>query len=324
MKSGGDYSIRPLGETGEHSYHRRAEKHNYHAPFIYHIILKKQENCEPFGRVIGDPKILYGHPGCANISESPLGRLIAKSILGLPYNFNILFLHQFKVMPDHVHFIIQVMDWSEEALDYYIEQLVKGIAKKYSRLRGQEIGHEEIFVKGFCDKPLLWERSLNGWYAYIKQNPHRLAIRQQYPEFFKRKRNLKIGEREYDAYGNLFLFRNPDKVAVKISHKLTYFEKETKINYLIEASNKGTILVSPFINQEEKEIRRAAEENGGRIILIKHETLEERFKPFKHDFDLCSQGRLLIISLGYPKGTPISKKICEEMNELALFIASAY
>ena len=44
-------------------------------------------------------------------------------------------------------------------------------------------------------------------------------MRMQYPKFFQRIRKLEIGEKEYEGYGNLFLFRNPDKIAVKISSK---------------------------------------------------------------------------------------------------------
>lgn len=36
-----------------------------------------------------------------------------------------------------------------------------------------------------------------------------------------------------------------------------------------------------------------------------------------HNFNLCSQGRLLIISLGLPKGTEQTHEICTQMNELA-------
>lgn len=50
-------------------YHKRAFAHNYRAPFIYHIILKKTENCESFGSVKGDARIPFGSPGCARIDE---------------------------------------------------------------------------------------------------------------------------------------------------------------------------------------------------------------------------------------------------------------
>lgn len=66
-----------------------------------------------------------------------------------------------------------------------------------------------------------------------------------------------------------------------------------------------------------KALRREVEAIGGDIILITHEAFPERFKPAKHDFDLCSAGRLLIVALGRPPATPLSREICLAMNALA-------
>ncbi|MDE6795015.1 MAG: hypothetical protein K2J63_06880, partial [Muribaculaceae bacterium] len=80
-------------------------------------------------------------------------------------------------------------------------------------------------------------------------------MRQQFPHFFQRVRKLRIGEKDYEAYGNLFLIRNPDKAAVKISRKFTLEEKQQKQSRWLSDAAKGTVLVSPFISQEEKRIR---------------------------------------------------------------------
>lgn len=88
------------------------------------------------------------------------------------------------------------------------------------------------------------------------------------------------------------------------------------------AASKGTVLVSPFISQAEKAIRAEAESLGAKIILITHEAFPERFKPSAHDFDLCSKGRLLIISLGLTAGTGLSRALCMQMNDLAEAIAN--
>lgn len=44
--------IRPFGDSGVHSYHRRSFHHDYRNPFIYHIILKKRKGFEDFGSII--------------------------------------------------------------------------------------------------------------------------------------------------------------------------------------------------------------------------------------------------------------------------------
>ncbi len=301
-------------------YHKRAFAHNYKAPFIYHLIFKKQEACEAFGVVSGDARIAPGNPGCAFIDESALGHLLAKMIYRLQITFPFFQVYQYVVMPDHAHVLLRVKEWLEYDLDYYMDWFMEDVAAKYCRIIGREIDKDYIFVPGFCDKPLLLKRSLDGLYIYIRENPHRLAMRQQFPQFFQRTRNLKIGEKEFEAYGNLFLFRNPDKEPVKISRKFTQEEVEKRRSMWLSGATEGTILVSPFISKAEKEIRAKAEEVGGKIILITHEAFGERYKPSAHDFNLCSEGRLLIISIGYPEKTPISREICEEMNQLAVRI----
>lgn len=313
--------IRSLKQGGGHSYHRRAFNHDYYAPFIYHIILKKTKDCESFGSVVGDARIAPGLPGSADIEESELGKIIVKSIIHLPYEYPIIELHQYKVMPDHVHILLQVLFRSDKHLDFYIDVLRKRIAAKYSRIQGELIADEKIFEQGYCDKPLLLKRSLDALYSYIRENPHRLAMRQQYPRFFQHIRSLPIGVEEYAAYGNLFLFRNPDKEAVKISRSFSKKEILEKKSAWLSTSSKGTILVSPFISKAEKDIRTEAEVLGAKIILIVHEVFPDRFKPAAHDFSLYSQGRLLIISLGLPIGVTLTHSICERMNDLAKIIA---
>lgn len=219
--------VQSFKENSEHSYHRRAFNHNYYSPFIYHIILKKRKDCPKFGNVKGNASIAPGLPGCAYIDESALGSTIAITLLHLPYRVPILKLLHFKVMPDHIHFLLQVRLQSSFHLDYYINQLAEDIAKRYSKLQNKLVEANEIFEPGYCDKPLYDNRSLNGWYVYLDENPHRLAMRIQYPEFFQRVRSLKIGDDQYEANGNLFLFRNPDKIAIKISRS---FSLEEKIN----------------------------------------------------------------------------------------------
>lgn len=314
--------IRPFKETGEHSYHRRAFSHNYYAPFIYHIIIKKAKNCEIFGSVEGDARIAPGNPGSARIRESALGKVIAKTLLHIPYEYPILKLYQFCVMPDHIHLLIQVLYRSDKHLDFYVENLKIRIAAKYSEKRGEIITNEVIFEPGYCDKPLYDKRSLDDLFRYIRENPHRLAIRQQFPQFFKTVRNLRIGNKTYQAYGNLFLLRNPDKEAVKISRKFTPEEKMQKRAKWLSDVLKGTVLVSPFISREEKDIRAEAEALASKIILITHEIFGERYKPAKHDFNLCSEGRLLLISLGLSAKTPLTREVCLSMNELAQLIST--
>lgn len=316
-----------MAPTKEHamnklpSYHQRAFAHNYHAPFIYHIIIKKQPSCETFGELRGNALIRYGNRGCAYIKESELGKIVARAIMGIQKEFPILQVYQFKIMPDHAHFILHVKEWSEKPLDSYVEKIKHNVASRFSEIAGRPLSSMEIFEAGFCDKPLLRKRSLDTLYTYLRENPHRLAMRRQFPQFFQTARHLNLLGHQLQGYGNFFLLRNPDKHAVKVSRTFSAEEKKNKIAKWLDNAGRGSVLVSPFISREEKSIRDKAEKLSAKIILITHEAFGERYKPAAHDFELCGQGRLLILSLGLPIKTPISRNLCNQMNNLALEIA---
>ena len=91
------------------------------------------------------------------------------------------------------------------------------------------------------------------------------------------------------------------------------FHKEEAL-YL---ASKGSVLVSPFKSKYEKEVKDIADLSGFPYILIQYQRFPENFKPPKHQFELCSQGKLLIISLGLDPKKPLTYDICTMMNELA-------
>lgn len=146
-------------------------------------------------------------------------------------------------------------------------------------------------------------------------------MRMQYPEFFQRRRGVQIAEERYEMYGNLFLLRNPDKLQVQTHRRWTQKETEDYMAQCMEEAMKGTVMVSPFISECEKRIRDATEEAGALQILIVNDEFGERYKPGGKMFELCSQGRLLIISMGKPPKPKPSREDCKEMNALAKLLA---
>lgn len=309
-------------EGFKHSYTRRSRNHDYYSQCAYHIILKKAEGAECFSEIKGDARIAPGQPGSAMVRWSPLGRIIADCVHNLPNDFPIIAMYCYCVMPDHVHILLRIKEKSSYHLGFYIGQLTSKITSIYGVLIQQPASYNDIFQPNYTDKIIYAHRGLDSLFRYIRENPHRLAMRRQFPQFFQRVRKLKINENEYDAYGNLFLFRNPDKEAVKISRKFSEEEKARKIDFWLSEAANGTILTSPFISQAEKAVRREAELLGGSIILIIHEAFPERFKPSAHDFDLCCSGRLLIISMGLETGTELTRDLCNRMNALATELAN--
>lgn len=90
-------------------------------------------------------------------------------------------------------------------------------------------------------------------------------------------------------------------------------------DYWMYAAANGGVLVSPFISGKEKEIRDNAEAEGSKIILISNEAFGERYKPGGKNFQMCEEGRMLIVS---PRQTlPGSRNTYLLLNSLAEWLA---
>lgn len=100
-------------------YNQRCEGHDYYGPFIYHIILKKANNCTSFGRVAESVTIPYDNYGCAHIVRSVSGKACAKALRQWNDSYAFILLWSYCIMPDHVHLIINKTERTEEYLSYY-------------------------------------------------------------------------------------------------------------------------------------------------------------------------------------------------------------
>lgn len=291
----------------------RAPWHDYTERCIYMLTLNKAPLVPDFGSLAGDYWIPHGHKGCPCVVASPVGAAIKEGLRRFPQIQPKIRVLQYAIMPDHLHILLFVQEKTEEILGRYIAAFKVEI-NKAAGLKG-------VFARGFNDQILKTDRSLDTLYHYLRDNARRLAVRRAHPEFFRRVNALRIGDRHYQAYGNIQLLDCPFRQQVVVHRADTPDVRQRhRQEWLYTAAN-GGVLVSPFISPAEKEIRRDAEEADGRLILITNEPMGERYKPAGHDFGLCETGRLLIISVGRPG--PLSRQTCLDMNVLASEIAAA-
>lgn len=292
---------------------KRAHWHDYRMPGRYMITLSKSPSIPPFSTIEGDWKIPVGTRGSSYTRWSPLGGRVAKLIYGISSIHPALRADQYVVMPDHVHILLWVQAELPEHLGLFIARFKAAVNGAY--------GREHVFDDGFNDQIVSNKRDLHTLFEYIRANPWRLAVRRANPDYFTRINNQTIGTTPCQAYGNIHLLHNPfiDQVIV---HRADAPEAlaRNKERWLYTAAN-GGVLVSPFISRHEKAVRFEAETLGGRLILITHEAFTERYKPAAHDFELCVQGRMLILSLGHPAQESLSRNTCLLMNDLAQTIA---
>lgn len=285
----------------------RAPWHDYTQRCIYMITLNKNPLMENFGILQGDYRIQTGQKGAAFISSTALGKAIKNTLRRFNSTEPNVRVLQYALMPDHLHILLFV--------EYPTEDTLGKIIARFKIEVNKAAGTTGVFAKGFNDQILKSSRSLAVLYRYLQENARRLAVRKARPEFFRRVNALEIGGKTFQAYGNFQLLACPFKEQV-IVHRADSSETKQKNReqWLYTAAN-GGVLVSPFISPAEKEIRKEAEEAGGRFILIISEPMGERYKPAGREFELCEAGRLLIISANLPG--ELSRKTCLVMNELA-------
>ena len=180
-----------------------------------------------------------------------------------------------------------------------------------------------LFEKGYNDKILLRPGQLDNWKRYLDDNPRRLAIKRQCPDYFTIMQHITIGEWSCQMVGNRFLLTVPDRAAVIVHRADSDQEFAQKKARWLAIGEKGGVLVSAAIATREKEVMREAMDRGYRLILLRENGFPPLYKPAGESFMACSEGRLLQISPWeyHMQRKTISREQCLILNRLAEEIA---
>ena len=303
----------------------RCPGHDYRSRCIYHIVLNKADGFPDFSEVIGIPD---NHQWPPKTALSDVGKIIFEAISNIKSKFPHTSILRRAIMPDHVHFAIFIKEQTDIHLGQIIATLKRECSERYETLGNPT--EVEFFIPGYHDTFLTGKDQLKKMLAYISDNPRRHLVRKSNPGWFQQFIiSSPDGKRQYEAYGNWDLLSDFQRVPVKISRKYSPSElKAWKKLWHTTILNDG-VLVSPFINPNEKRVRDWAIENGGSLIYLTYKPFPEKFKPQGRMFDLCSEGRLLIIFIppnekeaAYIRenGCP-SYSNCQRMNSIAKEIA---
>lgn len=290
----------------------RASWHDYTSRCIYHITLMKHPDAPNFGHLMGDCHLPIGRTGSSYVCASDTGRAIKQSLREISGIHPALRLLQYALMPDHLHLILSVEDRLDEIIGRKLGAFKVSV--------NQRSGVSQVFERGFNDQILTKSRRLDIIYNYLRANPYRLAIRKANPDSFHKRTGIIIGGMPCQLYGNIHLLDNPFKEQV-IVHRADNDEvySSNRDRWLYTAAN-GGVLVSPFISKREKDLRREAEELGSRFILITNRPFGDREKPTGKDFELCTEGRMLIVAPQSP--LDFSRSACQQMNTIANHIVA--
>lgn len=305
-------------------YDRRAPWHDYRSRCIYMITISKNPEVPAFSAIAAPES----RDSSAGVRYTEIGYCIQDAFKDLCGKYKEISLIENMIMPDHLHVIVFV----KEPADYPLGKAVGYFKGCCSRRYWQLIGAEDeepdrrkpLFADGFHDRILMHKGQLGKMIDYVKDNPRRLWIKRTRPDLFRQKCEIKINGEPFVALGNLFLLRNMMIRQVRVSGSFSPEQQEAMAKEWLRAVEEGGCLVSPFISQAEKAYRDAAIEAGGNLILIEENGLSERFKPAGRFFDLCAEGRLLIIA---PKehrlsAEPMTRQKAMAMNRIAESIAA--
>jgi len=308
--------------------HHRENLWDYKGRAIYHITLCVVERKCLFGELIGDSD------KDANISLSPLGLFVDQTFRNLPVFYApkgiLIKILALQVMPDHLHGIIQVLEPMPKSIGEVIRSYKSACTSMYIKSRNNATemhnveggnnrnnatemhnGLWEVMPAGYHERILHCDKQLDRMIKYVKDNPRRLWIKRRCPDFFTMHHdvyyqftdaNMALHKWRFRAMGNMYLWDWPKKQYIQCSRVMSQDELEKKKKEKMEYAASGYVSVTPAINSNEVAITRSIREAGyPTIILLKDgfpkegSENEKYFKPHGIYFDLCEQGKLLLL-----------------------------
>ena len=309
---------------------------------IYHVTLVVPSR-EP---LLGDLIIPDNDPTKAYVERTKLGKEIVYIIGSIPHYRPQIRLLQYCLMPDHVHFILYV----QQTMPYSIKSVVRGFwqaAKKVGReytilsispndIRENEQNKTKAIHPIFTDIPFIRPMSrrgqLDAMMQYVKMNPQRLATKRLKPGYFCVQDNIEIAGRIYSGVGNTKLLLADSFAPVHVRHTMldeaaqgNDMRLRDYMNGCVLAARQGTVMVSPFISDKEKEVLTVLLAEERPIILLADNGFRNYYKPSAGLFDAVAAGRVLILSPWEydPDKKHISRADCVALNNMAEEISQA-
>lgn len=312
--------------------HHRENGWDYRGRAIYHFTLPVEERYPLFGVLEGESA------ETAFVRLNAFGRRVYQMLDGLAQfyagkEFPLKVLAQ-KVMPDHVHLVIQVLEPLPQSIGAVVRGFKSGCTKVYKEMYGS--GENAAGVHGDCegsgaggraDAPVhfarifarrgsIWEQNpayyherilhapgqLRRMIDYVKDNPRRLWIKSHNPELFRLHRRTETAGLSFTSMGNHFLLDWPDKQAVEMSRSASNEEVQERLQSVLAAAQNGTVTYTAAISKGEQLIARTLRAQGYPLVVLLNDGFpkegsphERYYKPGGVYFEACSRGQLLLL-----------------------------
>jgi len=298
---------------------------------IYHITMVVPSR-EP---LLGELIIPDNDPKQARVERTELGNKIVDELYHLGKVHPEIRILQFCLMPDHLHFIIHVT----KPTTLSVREMIRGYwqgAKRYGREYTLSIEPElnsgpinkvnPIFTERPFIRPLSRKGQLQAMYQYVRLNPQRLATKRLMPGFFRVQEGIEIAGCTYRGVGNIALLQAERYAPVHVRRTMVeeaeHGDNKRLRDYMngcvLDARN-GSVMVSPFISQQEKAVMDVLIKEKHPFIYIADNGFRDYYKPSDGLFDAVAEGRVLILSpWEYDAGKKhVTRAECVEMNRMA-------
>ena len=317
---------------------RRDDCHDYQERRMYMITIEVTGRQPLLGTLRGTASALPGSTDAPRLEPSELGRAVEREWWGISRYYPQIEVKALQLMPDHLHGILFVRERLPVHLGHVIRGFKTGCNKKLRELQAAGVVAAQpqpaekerregtgLFVQGYNDLILRSYEELQRWRHYLQDNPRRLLLKREHPEWLYPFFGLHVKGYVLNGIGNRSLLQGTRRVNVRISRRTTEAELERSVKQYLEAAEKGYVLVSPSISPGEKEVMRAAFDRGFPTIAIVPKGFSPLSKPKGEQFDACAAGRLLLLSNHDYSNEQVvlTKPLCEEMNLIALTICQS-
>ncbi|MBQ9667448.1 MAG: hypothetical protein IJV45_01695 [Prevotella sp.] len=299
---------------------RRSESHDYSSQCFYMVTIETEGRRPLLGEVVGSIKAPDGSPDAPRLAPSELGNEVQRAWWAISDYHPQVAVVGLQLMPDHLHGILYFREKTDLHLGDVIRGFKTGCNRAYRRLSaaspfsfaatmsqptgegradGRKVRHAGLlWAEGYNDRILHNYSTLDRWKAYLHDNPRRLLVKRQNPDFFRVRRNVEYAGMNFSAQGNLFLLHRPLKVQVRCSRSLTEAEIAVQCGDMMKLGMEGAVFVSPGISKGEKTIMRAVFTAGYPVIFLQENGLADLAKPGGQRFDACARGQMHIIKTG--------------------------
>ncbi len=242
---------------------------------------------------------LFGVCEDIRVRLSAMGEVVERRWREIPVHRPSIETNTLVVMPDHLHGIVYVKEPLKKPVGDTIRGFKSGVTSEVRKRVGDPA--LEVWEEGYHDRVIMSSKTLRAERAYIRDNPRRYSVRKANPELFVRVNRLNHArlpaELNWSGFGNLFLLDKPEMMPIQVSRHVSAPELAARKADALEQAWRGAVMVSPFISPGEKAIAHAVmEQPYGSLILIRPEGFPPLYKPAGAYFDLCAQGRLLVLS----------------------------